>query len=502
MFSPNLSDSGIPSQSPLFSGLSQGSDTYTKLLNAIVAPQMMKLQRQQAQEALKSQQMANQFYTPLTQAKLQQMQLANQFYPQATQSKINLQNMQTQWDPLKTASSVQNALTNASNQSIQQQRLAAYTKLRTIQNMSPAQKAVWMADPKNQAEYESLWDTSNLGGSTNLPPNVLTNDFLTSQGLNPQYASQQKMSPPEAMQMQASGMAQGSQNQLDPAQMQALQSQISGPAAQQLGITAPQQDQQVPRGTQQQLNPAAQNMLTPPQDQYWIDQQTGQPQIIVGKQTAPYTTDQRMQIQNMIQANKAASSPQMQARLNAAVGLSNFMYSPEMQDALVTMSKYSGLLGKSEGYIQSKLNPEEYAKFQAAKETIPTLVGGGVKYLEGIQTSDKGMEQSRAFIDLSENQKAWKDDPDATLKDWIERYKLADAESRAIANAAQPLYKVFKFPDQQQPQGLLNALSNKSKNSLQSAPIQNIAGNKAIQGSDGKWYTRQNGRLVEVQGGE
>jgi hypothetical protein len=484
MFSPNLSDAGIPSQSPFLGGLSQGADTYTQLLNAFAAPQMMKLQQQKMQEALKTQ------------------QLQNQFYPQETQSKIDLQNMQSQWGPVKAAASVQNALNNTTNQAIQQQRVNAYTKLRTIQNMSPAQKAVWMADPKNQAEYQSLWDTSNLGGNVNLPPNVLTQDFLTSSGLNPQYSSQQQqMQAPEAMGLPPQGNNPGSQNQLSPAQMQALQGQVSQPAAAQLGITAQQDGQQVPRGTQQQLNPAAQNMLTPPQDQYWVDQQNGQPQIIVGKPTAPYTTDQRMLLQNMIQANKAASSPQMQARLNAAVGLSNFMYSPEMQDALVTMSKYSGLLGKSESYIQSKLNPEEYAKFQAAKETIPTLVGGGVKYLEGIQTSNLGMEQSRAFIDLSQNQKAWKNDPDATLKDWMERYKLAEAESRSIADAAQPLYKVFKFPDQQ-PQGLVNALSNKSKNSLQTAPIQNIGGSKAIQGSDGKWYTRKDGKLIEIEGAQ
>lgn len=485
MFNPNLSDAGIPSQSPFLGGLTQGADTYTQLLNAFAAPQMMKLKQQQAQ------------------ADLQSKLLQNQFYPQSTQSKIDLQNMQSQYGPMKAVASVQNALNNSTRQATSQERLIANTKIQTVRNMTPAQKAVWMADPKNQAEYQDLWNTATLGTIRNTPPNVLTPDFLKSQGLNPQYASQQQqpqMGAPEAMPTQTQPSPPGMQNQLSPEQIQALQGQASQPAAAQLGLAAPQQAPNVPRGTQDQLAPTAQNLLSPPSDQYWINQDTGQPQIIVGKPTAPLTTDQRGQLANMIHANKLSSSPQMQARLNAAVGLSNFMYSPEMQKSLVTMSKYSGLLGKSESYIKSRLNPQEMAEFQAAKATIPTLVGGGVKYLEGIQTSDKGMEQSRAFIDLSENQKAWKNDPDATLKDWLERYNLADAESRAIADAAQPIYKVFKFPENRQPEGLVGALS---KNRTPVAAQKDLGNGQAgLKGPDGKWYKYENGKVVEVQEGE
>jgi hypothetical protein len=499
MFSPNLSDAGIPNQSPFLSGLGQGADTYTQLLNAFAIPQMKKMQQQQMQADLQAKQLANQFYTP------------------DIQSQINQRQMQTELMPVNTAVSLQNSLNSLNmDKRMQQQRGWAWTLNRQLQTLPPAARDAWIADNSelyNRMLNETVGQLTNPS-QQNSNMNVLTPEFLQSHGFSigqQQPGAQQPTFPTQ----------QPNAQQLSPQQIQALKQSFQGgsvpvPETDENGnIIEPQQmptqgsASLMPASQASQFNPAAlQQQGQKSQMPEWINPDTGDPQIVVGGQQPQFTPDQRSKMLSMMAANKAATTPQAQNRLSGAVALSSFMYSPEVQNELNILSKYQSMLGKSEAYVKSKLSPGEMVEYNNAKNRLPLILGGGMKLLEGLPTSELGLESGGKFINISSNQDAWHQDPDAATKDWLAAYRLADAEERSIAQTAQPVYQVYKFPEKP-PDIIEGALSNKNKvgdaftNQINGSNIQRIGGSKAIQGSDGKWYTRDaNGRLTVVSGGQ
>ena len=483
-------------QNKLSDNINNAMSIYSQLQQAMAAPEQMKMQR------------------AIQQANLQKQQMANRYYPQDIQSQIALREAQANLAPVNTAVSLQNSLTNAAqNRRMGEQRNWAWALQRSLSALPQAARDAWIAD--NQPAYNAMIKSIMESGQnpSAAAPMILTPQFLQQHGFS---AGGQQNGSPQINQMIPPNAAQGtptvSQTWVPPGSPQGIPpsapqgamqgTQIQGTPA----MVQQRAPQVVPQGAPQNVQPLnapamvganlanaptnAQQTLTPEQMQSigkvlagspaanpeqadmmppasegqeapdWIDPETGRPQIQIGGQQPKFTPEQRQEVATMMAANSSGTGPDIQRRMRSAMALSEFMYDPEIQKELVTLSKYPGLIGKSEAYLKSHLKPAEMAEYNSAKNRLPILISGSMKGVENLPTSTIGMQAGGDFLNISQNQKAWVSDPDATLKDWLSAYKLADAEERAIIKTAQPFYDVYKLP-KNPPEIIQGALSKK-----------------------------------------
>lgn len=480
--------------SPMAQVPTQAADIYTKLLHALAMPEIMKTEQKTAEQNLLQKQLMNRFYPQLTEAEIGNKQ-ANIPNTQAQTEEIK---QRTKLMPIGSFVSLQNAATAQANAARQSQtKNAAWSLVRMVNAKSPADKNVWMAE--NGAAYN--WATNQLleqamkaqGGPINNVPNYLTPEIFKKFGLDIPIEENNQSNPTQQL-----GRPQGNLKieNLNPSQQQELVKALS----------------MYPPNDEEQIN--ANGPTQAPQNDKaeirGIDSETGKPLMTIGhpEYSKNWSPNQRMQWANMETANQKATGPQLQNRKQAAIALANVMYQPKIQEAFVKLSdpKYLGMLGRTELELKQRFNPKDVAEYLSIRDRLPTLLSGSLKGLEGLPTSTPGMEASSKFFDIARNKKSWVRDPQAALIDVLSAYGLADAETRAIIQSAQPQYRTYDLPESP-PSIIQSALDNyqgrdkrskdlmqqsglsKNNNSEFETKIEN--GKVMVKAPNGKWYSEE-----------
>jgi hypothetical protein len=156
------------------------------------------------------------------------------------------------------------------------------------------------------------------------------------------------------------------------------------------------------------------------------------------------------------------------------------------------------MIGRSELYLKNKFKPADVAEYNSIVERFPTLVSGSLKGVENIPTSNLGMERSSDFFKAISNNKAWVRDPSAQLKDTLTAMALADAETRALINSAQPIFPTYKMPEGAPPileNALKEAQGNQKASQILKSPFSENPSIKIPQFNSKEefqsWYAQQ-----------
>jgi hypothetical protein len=457
-------------------GMMQGMDVYSKILQAMAMPEMMKTQQDMAK------------------AKLMEQQLANQYYPQATEADIgykgaqkNLIEEQTKYLPLTSIISLQNAENARANASrLNSPATAASRLLRGAQVYPEASRDVWLAEHQGDVNKAmgSLTDQLNPENRIYQSTNYLNPDYLESFGIKPTISQQSDEYYPKNA---------------------PINQNIPGAPQGQLTLNpTPEQAQKL-----MQQNIAQKSPQTPEiqKNVPGYDPITKRPQITLGEPQSSdnWSPDEKIQWTAMDAANKARAGAQLTNRRESAIALYNVMREPDIQEAFIELAnpKYLGMLGRSELELKKRFNPKEVAEYISIRDRLHTLLSGSLKGLEGLPTSEIGMRASGDFFKIGSNESAWKSDPQAALINTLSAYKLADAETRAIVNAAQPTYKTYNVPNSAPPEidAALKAVSarqnEKNKGILQNLgiqktemnPVKTDASGKKMINFNGHWYS-------------
>lgn len=438
-------------QNPIDKGVNRSFDLYSKLLQALAAPEIMKSEQAQRKAALENQNIINRFLPQQQQASLNQS--AAQL--PLTQAQTAEANQRTKLMPLQDLISAQNSLTAMGNaQRVAQNLGPAWTFLQLLGKKSPGDRAAWQA---NNADFydklvkQAMQESQQSLGKSSSPIESVLNKDTVNQILGLQGASspeQEEQSIPSEQQGYQNAPSAGNQAASNSVPPRASPAPIVGgnlPGAPQGNNAAMDIN---PNEYKQALSTIIQYPDVNSGEAGSMESQ--RPVITIGDADSSnnWTPTQLGQWSEMEQANKSATGPQAQNRKQAAIAFANVTRNPKIQEAFVKLSdpKYSGMIGKSELYLKNKFKPADVAEYNSIKDRLHTLLSGSLKGLENIPTSNLGMERSSDFFKTIANDKAWVRDPQAQLQDTITAMSLADAEAEAIIKSAQPLFQTYKMP--------------------------------------------------------
>ncbi len=144
-----------------------------------------------------------------------------------------------------------------------------------------------------------------------------------------------------------------------------------------------------------------------------------------------------------IELNRKLSPVQQQNKLAAARAVTGLLNRPHMRELINLGMQYSGLFGKISGKELAISNPNLYAKLQNLEGPAMTLLQGNLKTMEGLASTQEGMELGRNYFAKFRDQ--IKSDPVAALVSFNNLIGMLDDDKAAIQTVAQPGYKV-DFP--------------------------------------------------------
>lgn len=453
---------------PFLTGLQKTTSIAGQLLqnqNLNTANQYQASTLQQQLQAMQLQnaynQVRNQYAEPMTQADLAYKQAQTPYLTAETANR----NKETQWYD-KNASSLiasreagipltkaQTAHLNAetqnmplenifkANQQLQQQSRfgGAYQLAKGLQEMSPATRAVWIAD--NQEKYsQMLADLGNKQNNNLLTPEVL-NKYL------PQVAS--AVQPPQqqaGLQQQIQQLQQGGQQQ--------PQQQFQQPGMQQMPQQRMMQQQAMQQQPSGQYMPGVSAMPNQMQAQEPAQQQNMSQQLsaVLGNkpQQNTFTGSSPEQIERLrraseISANNYLITKGTQGQLEGALQVGQMFNSPLVQDQATNAAEYAGALGKGKSAAAafSQNNPESYEKYIAFKNVTMPLILNRIKQLDKLGATDSQREiienmYSKTLDSLTSNP-----------KQFIQQFNILgqtlDQLSNVVQNSATPLGHVNRI---------------------------------------------------------
>ena len=149
--------------------------------------------------------------------------------------------------------------------------------------------------------------------------------------------------------------------------------------------------------------------------------------------------------------NKSLTDAPLRNRYQAAVAASELLKDPAIEDSFKTLAKFSGLEGSIKANrlrLPKSLggDPIEYSKIQSARDQLGGVLSGSIKTLEGMPTSNKGLQQALSFF--RQSQATLGSDYGAAMSFFNRGKQLLNAEAKSLQKAAEPAYEINRIPEE------------------------------------------------------
>ena len=282
--------------------------------------------------------------------------------------------------------------------------------LRGISELPVAERQAYLSDPANRRNYMKMLEDFRQGTSGGGSNSLLTPEFL-SKNLG-------------------GGGQGGVLNQL-----------LSGGPEQQ---EMPQQQQKPQQGPSQENFPYQPGEIVPSQQgQQGQQGQSGAPQQPENEVPVSQHVSQgdRQLYSAQMLANNHMVGSQLKGRADSAIAFEKTMHNlrPKVQKVLSDAVKYSGIYGRGKGWLDKFKNeqPEEYANFISARDSLIPLIGNGVRFIENMgQSAEAQREANNLVIPLQQLDVS----PATGIKVFNNSMNYLDEVTQGVLDSAEPLH--------------------------------------------------------------
>lgn len=390
------------------------------------APEKMGLENQYLSANVTGKNIENKYLPEKLQGENKYRGLVNEWYAPNMKSEINARDTQTKFTPLKYAIEAENATRGNSRYD------DAQKFMRSLGEMPAAQRTIWFSDPNNYDYYLKMQEVfkSGIGDKKQNGGNILTPQFLQKFGLE---GGAQQQVPQQGMAAPIQSPPSGGMQPSAPAQQG-----IGQPMGMPQEMAPPQQGQVNIPGVGPVNAPPPQGQVTPQVEQVIPPES----QVAPNANPVELTPQQKTQLGFQSVANQKVAGSTMTNRGVMAVGLANFIqqnkdvFAPRIENA----SKYAGVIGKGQKEIDrlKKETPEAYRDYLwVTKDFIPNL-SNNIRMMEKLANTN---EQTTLLNDMNSSYLRWDIDPKTSIKYLNMGMDMFERQSKAILDAAQPLYK-------------------------------------------------------------
>lgn len=347
------------------------------------------------------------------------------------------QKLENKYIPLDKAIKAQNAMSYSNRMG----NIGLF--LRGISQMPVAERQAYLSDPANRQNYMTMLEQFKSGiNNPNASGNILTPEYMKqfnfdqqdSGSANPfmkmmQYFMGQKggnamaqppqqgqfQAPPQAPMQQGQGMMPQGMPQEFGAVNQASPQEVANIA--QFGNQA-----QAPGAAPQQAQPEMEDENIP-----------------VSPSISP---QERATLNAQMRANNQNIGPQLKNRADAAIAFDKFLqlHKKEIQTVFKDAFKYSQLYGRGKNWLDKfKTNqPEEYANYIKAKNSLTPLMANGIRFLEAMGVSHDSQEDSKRQVASALD--ALDISPETALKVFNSHMNALADVSEGVMQSAEPAY--------------------------------------------------------------
>jgi hypothetical protein len=204
-------------------------------------------------------------------------------------------------------------------------------------------------------------------------------------------------------------------------------------------------------------------------------------------------------------ANKYGTGPLLWNRYQNSLVFDGFLKSPPVREAMNELPQWSGYFGKAKVTKDMFTNEDEFLRYKSFTDSqLPILITGGLKFLEGMPTTDNTVKEGKKFFDLAQNNIG--KNPQAAANYLYQGLNFISAESEAIKKQAEPFFQTeaaeTRLGDQQK---AYDAIKKQTKGKLSPDQINQIIASPQYQslfpgsqplnqGSQMKGFKASNGR--------
>lgn len=477
---------------PMSQNIQNSLSIYGQIMQALNAPEQMKMQQQ------------------INQANLQKTQLANQYYPQSTEAEINYKNA------LAAAAQQKGDMWQSDIGKTQ----ADLKKIRDVYGPDSEEYKGAMDQLNTKLSEQKAMTASrqayaDISGYNALPQTAkdsIFSSFLQS-GIPAEYfpsyaASMTKrylLSQPNAQQstsQPAIGQAPISANPMtiSPQGIQQL-ANAPQPQATALGITAPQTPSQSPMQSAvgpalaQQINPTVAQPISPAS----LGLQVSPEQQAASKDTADLIRSKLIK--------EGTTAAQLNQRLFGDMFKS---MTDKITPNMPAITKFSGTYGKTGAALDRALaavgsskNDPDFLKYD---QFIHVDLPGSANELRRTMAGQATDAEIKSVTDLL-NPNDWAATPQMAMNRWNRMIEQANTARKSGYKSQAQLAREFAQEDKQPSVAQQLAQSTGMKAPEGQAPktqfeVKSANGQKLIKGPDGKWYKRTSSGLVEYEGGQ
>jgi len=308
---------------------------------------------------------------------------------------VEARNIANKFVPLDKAIKAQNALAYGGKQG------GIATFLRGISQLPVAERQIYLSDPENRKNYMNMLEQYRQGNNSSSGGNILTPELLSQFGLGGGQSGQNN--PNSLLNMGSGGGEQGNSNPM----------------------------QQPP-----EMGNQDQDFGSPPEQQ--APSQNVEQDIPVSPKVKP---EKRQLYSAQLLANNHMAGGQLKARADSAIAFEKTMHllQPQIQKVLSDAAKYSGTYGRGKGWLDKfkQDQPEEYANFISARDSLIPLIANGVRFVENMgQSAEAQREANNLVIPLQQLDVA----PKTALKVFNNSMKYLDNVTQGVLDSAEPLH--------------------------------------------------------------
>lgn len=140
--------------------------------------------------------------------------------------------------------------------------------------------------------------------------------------------------------------------------------------------------------------------------------------------------------------NNKMIGKQLQNRSEAALAFEKFLLDgrPEIAKIFSDAFKYNALYGRSKNWLEkfSINQPEEYANYLVAKNSVQQLIGNGIRFLEAMGVSAEAQREANKLTAILDDIGA---SPESAQKAFNKSMSLLSKVSDGVINSSEPAHK-------------------------------------------------------------
>lgn len=358
------------------------------------------------------------------------------------QQKARIEN---KFAPLETAIKAQNALAYSGRSG------GAGLFLRSFSQLPVAERQRYMANPANREFIMSMLDKHKL--EMNNPQSAgsfLTPEYLHQFGIGqPQQEEQNPLT--KLMNYFIGGNNQKPQNPMTQFPTQQSQNAVINPPQQPQVQNMPDEYGAVNQATPQEVTDIAQHGNEAQLPEQAPIQTTPTPAQQENKNIVPVTKEltpkERDTLNAQLATNNLNISTETKTRADATIAFEKFLQLHRKQIGKVFNDafKYSQLYGRGKNWLDKfkRNQPEEYANYIKAKNSLVPLLANGLRRLEAMGMSHEAQEDARNQITAGIN--ALDVSPDTAREVFNSHMKALADLSHGVMTAAEPQYPGVRF---------------------------------------------------------